>query len=470
MSDPAHGPRTRQRTALIAALVGLDAAAVAIALITAHRVASVFPVGRNPGPFPPSMLLMVPVAIALFALGKLYVLDEIMEGSVEYGRVVNGCTLASLSLVMLAFGAKAGELAPSRALIALVWAASILLVGSDRFLARRVVRFLRRRGILVSRAVIVGLGTAGLAYAKQFEQMPAAGIKVVGFVDDFLPPGTPVVDGLRVLGPPSALPAILSAEDAQEVIIVPTAMAWESFQQLIRQVAGMNGHVIRLAPGSRDLLTTHMKVHQLGFIPMMTVERVRIVGFDRVLKAAMDYVMAGVGLVLALPFIALAAAALRASGQRALLRRLPYVGPRGTVLTTFLLDTSGLSGRPAAFARFLGLERAPQMMSVLRGQMSIVGPQPISPDQRQTREPWLHALLAVKPGLTGMWAFRRSAPLDDEMEQSLFYIRNYTIWRDLEVLFRSALRRFELRAERDKAGTGPTEREGGVGGRVPVHR
>jgi len=440
MRSRSSDERKRDRVLLTAALVATDVAALAVALLIAHRIAASVSIWHAPQSFPPSLWLAIPMAIGLFALVRLYVLDDLLEGPIEYGRVINGCTLASFSVIVFGFWGKAlGELAPSRTLIALVWGLSIVMVGGGRFAARRVVRFLRRRGYLMSRAVMVGLGASGIAFARHFNELRHAGIKVVGFVDDFLQPGTPVLDDLRVLGPPSALRSILAQTGAHEVIIVPTAMAWESFQDLIKQVTSLNGHIVRLAPGSRDLLTTSMKAHRVGFIPMMTVERMRIVGLDRVMKTVLDYGIALLVLLLTGPLILLAAAALRGSGVRPF-RPIRLLGREGVAFTTWVLNTEEAPARLGTLLRRLGVDRLPQLASVVLGQMSVVGPRPIPADRVRGYAESMPGPFTVRPGLTGTWAVHPTTSLNEETELSLFYIRNYTIWLDLEVLVRMALR------------------------------
>jgi lipopolysaccharide/colanic/teichoic acid biosynthesis glycosyltransferase len=456
--------RKRQRFFLTLGILTVDVAALTIALIAAHRLASAKAVWYAPVTFPPTLWLVVPIAIVLFAVGRLYILDELLEGSIEYGRVVYGCTLAALSVIVLGFWGKfLEEVAPSRTLIVLVWALSVVAVGSGRFAIRRVVRLLRRRGHLTSRAVIVGLGASGLAFARHFEQIKHSGVKVVGFVDDFLAPGTPVLGDLKVLGPPSALDRILEETRAHEVLIVPTATAWESFQDLTRRISSMNGYTIRLAPGSRDLLATTMRAQNIAFIPMLTVERVRITGLDRLLKSALDYgatllVLPAAGLV-----VTLAAVALKLAGREPF-RRVRLVGREGISFTAFVLNVDEDSSRMSRLLVRLGLDRLPQLASVLGGHMSLVGPRPIPVEQRSRYALWLPSLLTVRPGLTGQWSVRPAAGLDEEMELSLFYIRNYTIWLDLEVVFRAAIRLLS-RSGRDE----PRE-ERAVRERVPVPR
>jgi lipopolysaccharide/colanic/teichoic acid biosynthesis glycosyltransferase len=221
--------------------------------------------------------------------------------------------------------------------------------------------------------------------------------------------------------------------------VVPTAMAWESFQDLIRTVPALNGHAIRLASGFRDILATNVKVHQLGFTPLLTVERVRITGFDAILKQILDW---GVALALSpfvLLFIGVAGAGLAARGRR-LFRKVPVMGRGGEGFNLLLLNLEDPKDvRPSVWR--LGLRQLPQLANVLLGQMSIVGPRPIPLGRTTEYDRWLPNLRTVKPGLIGPWIIREMPrSLDEEMETNLFYIRNYTVWLDLEILARSIVR------------------------------
>jgi FlaA1/EpsC-like NDP-sugar epimerase len=203
------------RRRFIAGLMGLDTLAL---LIAGTGASFLVPFDIRSAGREGSLLLLIsaiPVALGLFALNRLYVLDELLEGPTEYGRIIYSCTLTAFGLSVIGFWWRDLDAsAPSRRLVTALWLLSCLAVVGGRFAARRIVRRLRRRGYLRTRAVIVGLGAPGLSLGRHFEQAKHAGVDVVGFVDDFLPVGTPVTGGLRVLGSPSALPAILEQTGA----------------------------------------------------------------------------------------------------------------------------------------------------------------------------------------------------------------------------------------------------------------
>ncbi|HKX19300.1 MAG TPA: sugar transferase [bacterium] len=438
------------RHVMILGLIGVDVLALTIAGALTSKLLpfDILAAGRGASQF--LLVAALPVAIGLFAANRLYVLDELLEGPIEYGRIVYACTLTTFGLSVIGFWWRdVDALAPSRRLVTALWFLSILAAVTGRFIVRRVVRALRRRGLLTTRTLIVGLGAQGLSLCRHFRELRHAGVEVVGFIDDFLPAGTPVVDGLKVLGPPSALPAVLRETGAGDVIVVPTAMAWESFHDLIRDTATLNGHTVRLTPGFRDILAANIKVHHFGSMPLLTIERARITGLEAVLKRLVDYTLAAVLLLFSLPILATVAIVLRAKGVR-VFSRVATIGRGGRTFQAVVFNASDPDNGFQRAAVRLGLDKVVQLWNVLCGRMSIVGPRPVPVHRRREYERWVPNLLTVKPGVTGPWALTGvRLPLDDEMQATLFYIRNYTIWLDLEIVVRSILRVLRGRAVPD---------------------
>ncbi len=365
-----------------------------------------------------------------FAALRLYDLETVLEDSQEYATVATGCTYGILLLIVVNTLAGASDLA-LRWLFA-SWVLSLLAVGAGRFLMRRVVRSMRRRGHLMASALVVGADEQGRTIARQLRSEANSGLRVLGFVDDFLPRGTLVQDGLRVLGHPGVLPTLVEDLGVAEIVVVPGAMAWESFQQILEQMTLEGGPRIRLSPGYYDLLATTPRVAHRNFVPLFVVDSARLSGFDALMKAVLDYGLGLVLFVLTLP-LNLGILVSRLGGARIFVAE-DYLGIGGR---TFRART--FSTRPDGVLAVTGLYRLPLLWPVLLGRMSLVGPQPIRVEGREHYRRWLPSLASVKPGVTGPWAVVPVAGLEEEMRAVLYYIRNWTIWLDLQIVAQTVL-------------------------------
>ena len=365
-----------------------------------------------------------------FAALRLYDLETVLEDSQEYATVATGCTYGILLLIVAA--TLAGQSGLSLRWLFVCWLASILAVGGGRFLLRRLVRAMRRRGHLMARAIIVGADEQGRAIARQLRSEADSGLRVLGFVDDFLPRGTPVSDGLSVLGHPGVLPGLVLELQVAEIVVVPGAMAWESFQQILEQMSMDGGPRIRLSPGYYDLLATTPRVAHRNFVPLFVVDSARLNGFDGALKSLLDF---GAGLLLLLVSLPISLAVLVGRlGSGPVYARAEYVGIGGRPFHARLFAAA-----PGGWLAVTGLNRLPLLWAVLAGRMSLVGPRPITVEARADYRRWLPSLASVKPGITGPWAVVPVASLDEEMRAAMYYIRNWTIWLDLQILAQTLL-------------------------------
>ena len=478
-----------QRRRIVLILVALDAIGVALALVFAYwlRISSGLLPERAFEEFAVYLrigLLITPIFLVIFFANGLYDVRSTLGGVEEYAQVAKSALFGIVAVILLGYWVRIATL--SRGWLIFVWIFTVLFVGGGRFVFRRVIYWMRRRGHLRSRTLIVGANEQGKAIARQFQASNNAGTDIVGFIDDFLPAGAPVpLSGnkngtiLRVLGGPDRLKDLAQQHDVSEVIVVSNAVAWETFQEIMQGFSGNDKPPfdVKLSPGFYEILTTGVKVTQKAFVPLLLVNRERITGVDAFLKSALDYSLALLNLLVALPLGGLIAAALRLTSNGPVIERHEVLACGGGTFTTWKFHTGlGNTPRPrfahplvgpdgaglqaAAVAvepvsglrRFLygtGLDKLPQLVNILRGDMSWVGPRTVSVGQVDIHSAWLPNLLTVKPGITGPWAVGEKHSLDDEMRLTMVYIRNWTIWLDLQVLMQTALR--VLRLERDKA-------------------
>ena len=373
----------------------------------------------------------LPAWIAIFFACGLYRRELLLGGPQEYARLVNACTFGFAAIAMLSF-LSAGSPSVSRGWLVACWPLAILTTGIGRFTMRRLAYWLRRYGLFVARAVVVGVNAQAVAIAHQIDQPADSGVRVVGFLDDYLPLGALVDGKWPVLGPPAAL----STVDVDEAIVVQHALQWESLHDLMRELAaGAPGPAIRLAPTFFDLLTAGMTVSQRANVPVIAVNRSRIAGLDAVLKTSFEYALSAVLLVALAPLMAWEALR-RSMGRRPVFQRRRYAGTRGRVI-----EVTTFAGESPDTPRLLRLIfKAPALVSVLRGHVALIGPR-LMPATGSGRAAKQIALLSVKPGLTGPASVAGGDLGPEEaLALELSYIRNYSIWRDLQIVWQRAAR------------------------------
>ena len=431
---------------LFTALLVTDAIAVVVGLLAALFLLAQFAVEATR--YLTAIQLAVVGYLLIFATLRLYDLETVLEDSQEYATVATGCTYGILGLVVVNALVGRTDLTPIWLLGG--WGATMFTVALGRFGMRRVVRFFRGRGHLITRAIIVGADEHGRTIARQFRSLQDSGVRVVGFVDDFMPVGTPVQDDLIVIGHPSDLENIAREYEAAELVVVPGALAWETFQEIIERSALADGLKIRLSPGYYDLLAATPRVAHRNFVPLMVVDRARLNGFDLLLKVILDYGLGTVMLIGNLPLLAAVALWLKLVNRGSILQSQSVLGQGGRPfrVTYFRLEPD----RPlTTLMRNTGIPLLPLLFSVPLGMMSIIGPRPIPEDKRKEYQRWLPTVVSVKPGLSGPWAVVPIASLEEEIRATIFYIRNWTIWLDLQMIVQTGLvilrRRWERLAE-----------------------
>jgi lipopolysaccharide/colanic/teichoic acid biosynthesis glycosyltransferase len=419
-------PKTPAWRFLVGSLVLLDAGFVLLGLNLAAWLAAHPVFGSRGTPGWGFILLMLPVFALIFVAQGLYDPAKLLGGTREYEAVFRACTYGLVAMVLVSFVSRR---IVSREWIVVSWACTAVLVGTGRFLVRRAAYRLRRRGHLTANTIMVGADAHSLAVATQLSQN-GSGVRIVGFLDDYVPAGSVLANGHRVLGGSAALMQIAARTHADEAILVPQALPWETLQTLLTNAAGApNGLRVHLPAGFYDLLTTRVGLSERNHVPLLTVMKARLTPLEAIVKWSLDYAISILLLISLSPVILFTALKLRLSGDGRVFDRDRVIGQYGRefILYSFRAATSTRS----AFVRKL-----PGVINVLRGELSIVGPRPTNgrPDDAHAK------LLSIRPGLTGSW--RQVSDKDEQAILDLYYIRSYSIWLDLQVLFQRLRARF----------------------------
>jgi exopolysaccharide biosynthesis polyprenyl glycosylphosphotransferase len=462
--------RNFERRLFIGSLLVIDALAIAMGFLLAYYLRFQSPWLPYYATFSPYfyyyvILFAVPSFLLIFATFGLYNEHYLLGGLQEYSKVTNACTTGMMVIIVFSFLYRA-QPDISRGWLIISWLLVTLLAGSGRFCIRRLVYRMRRLGKFSVPVLIVGANEEGLAVAQQFQVTPTSGVKIIGFVDDSLSPGTEVFDGVRVLGPVASLESLIRRYGASEIVVASTGVSRNQLLDIFRSFGTSNGVNIRLSSGLFEILTTKVRVKEMGYVPLVSLDKVRITGWDLLFKTVLDYIFASIGLAVAAPFMILIGVLIKMDSPGPVLYRRLVVGQGkrffyALKFRTMVTNASTLlKSNPVLRARWesegkirddprvtrvgrilrrASLDELPQLLNVLRGQMSLVGPRMISPPELEKFGKWQQNLLTVKPGITGLWQVsgRSDLSYEDRIRLDMHYIRNYTIWLDLHIVFRT---------------------------------
>jgi len=403
--------------------------------------------------------------LVIFAVNGLYAKDNLLGGTREYSKVFRSASVGFLLIVI------AGFLEPTliiaRGWLLMTWGGTFLLVAAARFFLRRVVYALRKHGFFLTPAVIVGANQEGRWLAEQLLQWETSGLYLVGFVDNKIPVTFPLFHGLVSLGSADKLGEIIEQYNIGEVILASSAYSSRDYLLDIFRKYGLTDKVnIRMSSGLYEILTTSLTVNEFAYVPLVYVNRVRLTGIDNFMKLILDYVLAIVSLIILSPFLLIIAFLVKISSPGPILHRRLVMGLNGkqyhalkfrTMITNgneileehpelkeelarnYKLKNDPRITRIGAFLRKFSLDELPQLFNVIKRDMSLVGPRMISPEEMSMYKQFDMNLHTVLPGITGLWQVsgRSDITYDERVRLDMYYVRNWSIWLDLQLLYQT---------------------------------
>jgi exopolysaccharide biosynthesis polyprenyl glycosylphosphotransferase len=402
--------------------------------------------------------------LAIFAFMGLYNRRNLLGGIQEYALIFRATTIVVLIMVI------AGFLDPffifARGWLLLAWMLSFLSVAGARFLLRRMVYYLRQDGYFLSPALIIGANEEACSLAQQLSGWRTSGLYVLGFIDDNTARGAYVADHLQVIGATPQLDQLIKEYGIEELILATSALSAEETLYIFTRYGLSDGLNLRLSSGLYEVITTGLEVKEIGFVPLVCVNKLRLTGLNHTLKLLLDYAVTVPGLILILPILLLIGMAVKLDSPGPVLYRRRVMGLHGRQFDAYKFRTMAVNGdeildahpalqselarehklkhdprvtRLGHILRKLSLDELPQLLNVLKREMSLVGPRMIAPAEMEMYGQWGLNLLTVPPGITGLWQVsgRSDISYSDRVRLDMYYIRNWTIWLDLQLLLQT---------------------------------
>jgi exopolysaccharide biosynthesis polyprenyl glycosylphosphotransferase len=393
------------------------------------------------------------IMLLAFWLGGLYRRRELRAG---VGQVIASLTL--VAAITLAFGLGTGYhfttygLTPTALVLCSVCIG--LLRASYGVITRDVLRVVgaRRRAVLVGEGEpldrllrTIGSERSGIDY------------ELLGAISPHAHPG-----GLHVLGTLDALPSVLATENVDELIVTDTGFTEKELLELVEQ-AHRRGVRVRIAPTTTELLLQRAEFVPGQGAPLFELRPPALAGVDWVVKRGFDIVVASLLIVVGSPLWAAIAGAIKVTSRGPVFYRDKRIGLGEQAFgmmkfRTMYADAAARQGaleesneasgplfkikndpRVTPVGRFLrrfSLDEMPQVLNVLWGDMSLVGPRPLPIRDYEQLEPWHRKRYAVLPGMTGLWQVsgRIDLSFDDLVRLDFYYLENWSIWLDISIL------------------------------------
>ncbi len=405
-------------------------------------------------------LLSVPFWWLIFGVSGSYRLHWDMSWADELKLVVKPVTSG---FIILFFGAFLVSPSASigRWVIVFYYAALLLFVFIARGCMRILERMFAKKGLLVRRAAIVGTGEAASSLERYLRENRALGYDMVGFVDPCKIDSLRTVPEDRILCTVKDLPGIIKEFSVRELLVTIASNFHNDILSLLLPAAG-EGIRVKVVPDLFDIVTGHVHSTQIMGQPFMEILPERLTFWQKIVKVFIDYFISFFVLLAGLPVWLLLAVLIKLDSKGPVFYRQKRVGKGGKIFKVFKFrsmvnDAEKRSGpvwagkndsrvtRLGKHLRKSRIDETPQLINVLKGEMSIVGPRPERPvfvDELRKMFPFYQKRLTIKPGLTG-WA-QVKLEYDVNMESvanklryDFYYIENQSIFLDLEILART---------------------------------
>jgi exopolysaccharide biosynthesis polyprenyl glycosylphosphotransferase len=383
-------------------------------------------------------------------------------GSDEFRRILNAAVSLTAAMVLLSYATKL-DLARGYMAIALPSAAALDLTA--RYVLRKNLHRLRKRGRCIRRVIAVGHAQAVAELVTTLRRDSYHGLSVVAACVADAAQGEEVA-GIPLAGELGSVSAAVSQFGADSVAVLSCPeMDGARLRELAWELEKTDTDLC-VAPALLDVAGPRTTIRPVAGLPLLHVDHPELAGGWQVVKAAFDKVTALLALILLAPVLAAIAVAIRLTDRGPAFYQQARVGKDGRCFTLYKFRTMVVGAdqqkaqlaalnqadgalfkirqdprvtRIGAWLRHWSLDELPQLFNVLRGDMSMVGPRPALPEEAARYACHVRRRLVVKPGITGLWQVsgRSDLPWDEAVRLDIRYVENWSFALDLQILWKT---------------------------------
>jgi exopolysaccharide biosynthesis polyprenyl glycosylphosphotransferase len=382
-------------------------------------------------------------------------------GSDEFRRLLNAAVSLTAAVAVASYAAK---LSVARGYIAIALPAATALDLVARYLLRKHLHVRRSRGSCTRRVIAVGHAAAVAELVTTLRRDSYHGLSVVGACVAGV--SAAEIAGVSVAGDLDSVAVAVRRLGADTVAVLTCP---EIDGTRLRELAWdleKTGTDLCVAPALLDVAGPRTTIRPVAGLPLLHVDHPELAGSKQIMKGLFDKASAALALILLAPFFAAIALAIRCTDPGSALFRQTRVGRDGRVFTLYKFRTMVVDAeqrkaqlaarneadgalfkirqdprvtRTGALLRRWSLDELPQLLNVLRGDMSLVGPRPALPEEAARYGGHMMRRLVVKPGITGLWQVngRSDLPWEEAVRLDVRYVENWSFALDLQILWKT---------------------------------
>jgi len=413
------------------------------------------------------------VVLFIFDVNGLYRINVYLTITKQFQAIFKSLIYSVFGLAIILFFVKLDTAIDNRLIILYYFLIGLVLQVTIRILVfRTLYRYILFSILPLRKILIIGAEGKGIHLAKEIKQLKKLGLRIVGFIDDKLPIGSRIVNGYKVLGKIENLSQICDEMNVNEVIFCLENMNEGEYLRLIENCSKLRARVL-IAADKFSVIPKYVKEEYYGDVPVISVLNGQPYMGWIILKRIIDIVLSLFGLIILSPLFLIVSVAIKLDSKGPVLYKQKRIGRNGKPFifykfrsmyigsdadksrveklrkfinedktddpsTTKIVETSKIT-RIGKFIRKTSIDELPQLINVLKGEMSLVGPRPCLPYEWQNYAEWHKKRLSVTPGCTGLWQVsgRSMVGFRDMTILDLYYIYNVSFHFDLLLILKT---------------------------------
>ncbi len=401
------------------------------------------------------LIIMLPLWYMVFKTFGLYRPRRISSKVAEVMDIAKGTTIAILILVSITFFVRKYEF--SRVTFLYFWIICVFALSIERILFREFLRFIRKRGYNLRHAIIVGTGGLGRDVTDRVHDHPELGIKIKGFLSEDNSQVGDELEGFKVLDTFKNIRNVVVNHKIDIVFITLSLSAQEKLKSVLDDL-GDEMVSIMVIPDLFEFATLRGGIGEFEGMPIISLRDTPLYGWNIVIKRVTDIVLSLIIILAVSPLMLVISLLIKATSRGPVFYSQERMGLDGKIFNMLKYRTMAIEAEKetgpvwaakddsrrtpiGAFLRKTSLDELPQFFNVLKGDMSIVGPRPEREffiQQFRNKIPKYMLRHKMKTGITG-WAqisgWRGNTSLEKRIECDLYYIENWSLRLDLEIMW-----------------------------------